>query len=53
MDDDATIKKITAALKVAGITNAKEFAATLAAVTLGGKYNFATLHNKERMYTGR
>jgi len=41
------------ALKIAGITNAKEFAAALAAVTLGGEYNFATLHIMERMYTGR
>ena len=30
-----------------------EFAAALAAVTLGGEYNFATLHIRERMYTGR
>lgn len=41
------------ALKIAGITTAKEFAAALAAVTLGGEYNFATLHIKERMYTGK
>jgi hypothetical protein len=41
------------ALKIAGITSAKEFAAALAAVTLGGEFNFATLHIKEKMYTGR
>ena len=40
-------------LKFAGITSAKEFAAALAAVTLGGEFNFATLHVQERMYTGR
>jgi hydroxymethylglutaryl-CoA reductase len=41
------------ALRLAGITSAKEFAAALAAVTLGGEFNFATLHVQERMYTGR
>jgi hypothetical protein len=41
------------ALKMAGITSAKEYAAALAAVTLGGEYNFATLHVGGRMYTGR
>ena len=41
------------ALKFVGITSAKEFAAALAAVTLGGEFNFATLHVQERMYTGR
>ncbi len=41
------------ALKIAGIHNAKEFAAAVAAVTLGGEFNFATLHVQERMYTGR
>jgi hypothetical protein len=41
------------ALRVAGITSAKEYAAALAAVTLGGEFNFATLHVQERMYTGR
>lgn len=41
------------ALKIAGITNAREYAAALAAVTLGGEFNFATLHVQGRMYTGR
>lgn len=41
------------ALTIAGIHSAKEYAAALAAVTLGGEYNFATLHVQERMYTGR
>jgi hypothetical protein len=41
------------ALKIAGITTAREFSAALAAATLGGEYNFATLHIKERMYTGK
>ncbi len=41
------------ALRIAGITSAKEFAAAVAAVTLGGEFNFATLHIKEKMYTGR
>ncbi|KPJ77438.1 MAG: hypothetical protein AMJ54_08000 [Deltaproteobacteria bacterium SG8_13] len=41
------------ALRMAGITSAKEYAAALAAVTLGGEFNFATLHVQERMYTGR
>jgi hypothetical protein len=41
------------ALKMAGITSAKEYAAAVAAVTLGGEFNFATLHVQERMYTGR
>ena len=41
------------ALRLAGITSAKDFAAALAAVTLGGEFNFATLHVQERMYTGR
>ena len=41
------------ALRIAGITSAKEFAAALAAVTLGGEFNFATLHVQERMYTGK
>jgi len=41
------------ALKIAGITNAKEYAAALAAVTLGGEFNFATLHVQGRMYTGK
>ncbi len=40
-------------LKMCGITTAKEFAAAAAAVTLGGEFNFATLHVQERMYTGR
>ncbi len=40
-------------LKVAGIQHAREFAAALAAVTLGGEYNFATLHIREKMYTGK
>ena len=39
------------ALKMAGITNAKEYAAAVAAVTLGGEFNFATLHVREHMYT--
>jgi hydroxymethylglutaryl-CoA reductase len=41
------------ALKIAGITSAKEYAAALAAVTLGGEFNFATLHVQGRMYTGK
>ncbi|MCP4369198.1 MAG: hypothetical protein GY797_13950 [Deltaproteobacteria bacterium] len=41
------------ALKIAGITNAKEYAAALAAVTLGGEFNFATLHVQGRMYAGK
>ena len=41
------------AMKFAGITNAREYAAAVAAMTLGGEYNFATLHIKEKMYTGR
>lgn len=41
------------ALRICGITSAREFAAALAAVTLGGEFNFATLHVQERMYTGR
>ena len=41
------------ALKIAGISNAREFAAALAAITLAGEYNFATLHIREKMYTGR
>jgi len=41
------------ALKLAGITTAREYAAAVAALTLGGEYNFATLHIKEKMYTGR
>jgi hypothetical protein len=41
------------ALKICGITNAKEYAAALAAITLGGEFNFATLHIKEKLYTGR
>jgi len=40
------------ALKIAGIHSAKDYAAALAAVTLGGEFNFATLHVQERMYTG-
>ncbi len=41
------------ALKMAGISSAKEYAAAVAAVTLAGEFNFATLHVQERMYTGR
>lgn len=41
------------ALKIAGIQHAKDFAAALAAVTLGGEFNFATLHIREKMYTGK
>ena len=41
------------AMKICGIHTAKEFAAALAAVTLGGEFNFATLHIKEKLYTGR
>ncbi len=41
------------ALKISGINNAREFATALAAVTLGGEFNFATLHIREKMYTGR
>jgi hypothetical protein len=41
------------ALKLAGITSAKEYTAAVAAVTLGGEFNFATLHVMEKMYTGR
>jgi hypothetical protein len=41
------------ALKIAGIHSAKEFAAAVAAITLGGEFNFATLHVQEKMYTGR
>jgi hypothetical protein len=41
------------AAKIAGVNSAQEFAAALAAVTLGGEFNFATLHVREKMYTGR
>jgi len=41
------------ALKIAGIHSAKEYAAAVAAVTLGGEFNFATRHIQEKMYTGR
>ncbi len=41
------------ALRIAGIRSAKEFAAAVAAITLGGEFNFATLHVQERMYTGQ
>lgn len=41
------------ALKFTGIQSAKEYAAAVAAVTLAGEYNFATLHIMEKMYTGR
>jgi hypothetical protein len=41
------------ALKIAGIHSAKEYAAAVAAITLGGEFNFATLHVQEKMYTGR
>jgi hypothetical protein len=41
------------ALKIADIHSAKEYAAAVAAVTLGGEFNFSTLHVQERMYTGR
>ena len=41
------------ALKISGIHSAKEFAAAAAAVTLGGEFNFTTLHIQERMYTGK
>jgi hypothetical protein len=41
------------ALKMAGIRSAGEYAAALAAVTLGGEFNFATLHIQEKMYTGK
>ncbi len=40
-------------LKMWGIGTAKEFAAAAAAITLGGEFNFATLHVQERMYTGK
>jgi hypothetical protein len=41
------------ALKMAGIHSAKEYAAAVAAITLAGEFNFATLHIQEKMYTGR
>lgn len=41
------------AANIAGVHSAQEFAAALAAVTLGGEFNFATLHVREKMYTGR
>ena len=41
------------AMRIAGIGGAKEYAAAVAAVALGGEFNFATLHMQERMYTGR
>ncbi len=41
------------AMRVAGVGTAKEYAAALAALTLGGEYNFATLHLREKLYTGR
>ncbi len=41
------------ALKIAGIHSAKEYAAAVAAVTLGGEFNFALRHIQEKMYTGR
>jgi len=41
------------ALRFAGIHSAKDYAAAVAAITLGGEYNFSTLHIKEKLYTGR
>ena len=41
------------ALKMAGIHSAKDYAAAAAAITLGGEFNFATLHIQEKMYTGK
>jgi hypothetical protein len=41
------------ALKICGIRNSKEYAAALAAITLGGEFNFTTLHLREKLYTGR
>ena len=41
------------ALKIAGIHNAREFAAAAAAITLGGEFNFAVRHVQEKMYTGK
>ncbi len=41
------------AMWIAGIRDARDYAAHLAAVTLGGEFNFATLHIKEKLYTGR
>ncbi|RLC32767.1 MAG: hypothetical protein DRH32_02370 [Deltaproteobacteria bacterium] len=40
-------------LKMWGIGTAKEFAAAVAAITLGGEFNFATRHVQEKMYTGK
>ncbi len=40
-------------MKMCGITNAKEYAAAVAAVTLGGEFNFTTRHVQEKMYTGK
>lgn len=39
--------------KVCGIKSSKDFAAACAAITLAGEFNFATLHIKEKLYTGR
>lgn len=41
------------AANIAGIHSAQDFAAALAAITLGGEFNFATLHVREKMYTGK
>ncbi|NIA19382.1 MAG: hypothetical protein GWP07_02970 [Xanthomonadaceae bacterium] len=38
---------------VCGIKSSKDFAAACAAITLAGEFNFATLHIKEKLYTGR
>jgi hypothetical protein len=39
--------------KVCGIESSKDFAAACAAITLAGEFNFATLHIREKLYTGR
>jgi len=40
-------------LKMSGINTAKEYAAAVAAITLGGEFNFATRHVQGRMYAGK
>lgn len=40
-------------LKMSGINTAKEYAAALAAITLGGEFNFATRHVQGRMYSAK
>ncbi|MEA2107816.1 MAG: hypothetical protein U9P07_00135, partial [Pseudomonadota bacterium] len=39
--------------RICGIESSKDFVAACAAITLAGEFNFATLHIKEKLYTGR